>query len=549
MPQVQEQQKSAANAANVNANPAAAPRNQLAGMDYESQLAAVSPAATGANANAGATAKSSPAPRSPSPEPAAEKKEAGLPAASASAAVTFNSGKGLPKPVIAQIAAVVGSSSTSIDTAFVNAVANWQKGKGLPSDGKIGDISMSWLSMEPAGKGLDAYVKSNNVLFVGINPKSKEVESKQIAAATGAKGVTAVKGHKTQDAIDADGKKLDLGTPEGIKDFVNSLKGGLDDGRRAKLVDFISGSGARAKDEMAEMARQFHKAETGTALFTRVCLSGHSNGDWWWGDDNDGLRFSEMAVLSKIFPIATGQVRSLMLSACNTGQMGKLAQYKAIFPNVNDIWAYVGYSPDASSGSLKHIKSWEEATRFGKSPQAIHEARKQVAKGGGKNDKHVAVATYDDNNKETSYGTESEEAGYDYATLKATVDAQTASYDKAFDQGIIDKAALNVFYTKLQNLIGNFGGRLPDLAKYVKMLDRTLALRHWDNIAKNFMVNHGATVKSGYQAAGKPAVDYKGMARDKALTNIAGYPKPGDEAHNLLTEKLKNLDNIPVSWN
>lgn len=546
MPQVQEQKQSQANTARAADNAAAMPRTNLSGLDYDAQMAALSPNASAATA--GATAKSAPiAP--PPPTAAAEKKDEGLPAAKASAAVSFNSAKGLKPAVWAQIAGVVGSSSTTLDTALVQAVAAWQKGKGLGADGRVGDITMSWLSREAGGEGLDAHVKSNNVLFVGINPKSKNVEHGQIQSQTGSTGVTGVKGHKTQDAIDADGKQLDLSTPEGLTQFVSSLKGGLDEGRRAKLEEFINSSGGRTKDEMAEFARQLHRAETGATIFTRVCLSGHSNGDWWWGDDNDGLRFEQMAVLHEIFPIATGQVRSLMLSACNTGQMGKLAQYRSIFPNVNDIWAYVGYSPDAQGGSLKHIGSWEKATRFGSTPDKVHEARKQVAKGSGKNDKHVAVATYDEQGNETSYATESEEAADDFETLKATVDAQRPIYDKAFDQGVIDKTALNAFYTKLQNLIGNFGGQLDDLEMYQKMLERTLPLRHWDNVTKNFTQAHGATVKAGYEAAKKPVVSYQGMTRDKALGAIAAYPKPGDEAHNLLSEKLKNLDNIPVSWN
>jgi len=549
VPQVQEQQKSATNNANAVANAAATPRNQLAGMDYESQVAAVSPVTEGAAAKGGATAKSAPAPRPPAADASTKKEEQGLSGTDADAAVRFNTGKGLKAEVWAQIAGVVGSSTKANDATTAKAIAAWQKSKGLAADGKVGDISMSWLSMEAGGKGLEAYVKSNNVLFVGINPKSKDVEHNQIKQAQGDKGVTAVKGNKQQDTIDANGEKIDLSTKEGVDKFVQSLKGGLDDGQRKLLAGFITGTGARTKDEMAQLAQQFHKAETGTALFTRIVLSGHSTGYYWWGDDNEGLTFPEMAVLSKIFPKATGQVRSVMLSACNTGQMGKLEQYRAIFPNVQDIWAYVGYSPDASGGSLQHIKSWEAASRYGSGPAKLEQARAQVAKGGGKNDKHVAVATYGKDGKQASYKTSSEEAGDDFETLKATVDGQIPTYDAAFTQGVIDKPALNQFYTKLQNLIGNFAGQLSDVAKYQKMLDRTLALRHWDNIAKNFHTTHGATVKSGYEKAGKPPVSYLGLKRNVALGHIASYPKPGDDAHKLLDEKLKNLDNIPVSWN
>ncbi len=67
--------------------------------------------------------------------------------------------------------------------------------------------------------------------------------------------------------------------------------------------------------------------------------------------------------------------------------------------------------------------------------------------------------------------------------------------------GAAATAACGIVASVGPNLIGNFGGQLSDVDKYQKMLDRTLALRHWDNIAKNFHTTHGSTVKSGGDAA------------------------------------------------
>jgi hypothetical protein len=81
------------------------------------------------------------------------------------------------------------------------------------------------------------------------------------------------------------------------------------------------------------------------------------------------------------------------------------------------------------------------------------------------------------------------------------------------------------------------------------MLQRTLYLRHCDNITKEFTEVHGTEFRAGYEAAKSAPISYAGLKRDKALANIAAYPKAGDAAHTLLVTKLKNLDGIPMNWN
>ncbi|MCB9731360.1 MAG: DUF4157 domain-containing protein [Deltaproteobacteria bacterium] len=472
-----------------------------------------------------------------------------LPGNKAASAVAYNKGKGLKPAVWQQIATVVGSSSAAIDEELVRKIAAWQHGKGLDADGKVGDITMQWLSMEPAGKGLDAFVKANDILYLGMNPASRDKES-SLLASQGAK-VTAIKGSKEQGHLAVDGADVDLGTEDGVKAFVDSLKG-LPDGKKQQLTTFLKSADFMAKDELAEMARQLYRAETGQCLFKRVVLSGHSGGWSFWGDDNGYIPFSSLAVLHQIFPIATGQVEDLCMSACNTGQKGKLDQYKAIFPNVKSIWAYVGYSPDASSGSLRHVGNWEQASRgSGTNEEKLNAAREKVGRGGGKNDKHVAVYTNDQAGKE-SYATDSEYAAKDYETIKGTVDSQMGVYEAAFKDGNIDRAALSVLYSHLQNLVGNFARELgSDFEKYDLVLKRTLYLRYWDNVTKHFTETYGAAVKAGYEAASGTMPKWSGMTRDKALAAIASYPgKSGDEALTLLVEFLRDLnpEKVPVTW-
>jgi hypothetical protein len=476
---------------------------------------------------------------------AANTQAGALTAGQVASAITFNKGKNLKAEAWVQVAAVVGSSSKVVDATLVKAIAAWQAKMGLSADGKAGDITFGWLAQEPAGKGLENHVKSDNLLYVGLNPSSKNLEHNKLSG-QGAK-VTAVKGEAKQGHTKVGNETKDLGTDEGIKAFVDSLKGGLDDGKRQLLTGWLKSADYMATDEIAQLARALHTAECGQAIFTRAVLSGHSGGWSFWGDDNGEIRFEDLAIISKIFPKATGCVQDLCLSACNTGQSQKLAQYKAIFPNVKSIWAYVGYSPSAATGALTHIGTWEMATRGAHDEKKVDAGRDKIAKGSGKRDQNVATLAQGADGKE-SYKTSSPEAMQSYDTLKAVVDSGVGHFDKAYDQGLIDKQSLSVFYTNLQNLVGNFAYRLPDREKYETMLKKTLFLRYWENVTKKFMEGFGTKVKESYGSTAVPA--FSGMARDKVLGLIGTHPNPSHEGGKLLTQYLKELDPavIPATW-
>jgi len=481
-----------------------------------------------------------------------QKEEATTPApaeltpAKASAAVTFNKGKALPPATWAKVAAIVGSSSTVMDATLAKAIAKWQAKMGLAADGKCGDITMGWLAQEPGGVGLENNVKSDKILYLGMNPSSKDLEHSKLTG-QGA-DVVAAKGDRKQGNAKVDGQDTDLGTDAGVQKFVGSLLGGIDKGRRDMLATFLKNADFAAKDELAQLAKALNDAEAGRTIFTRAVLSGHSGGWSFWGDDNGYIPFDELAVVHKIFPKATGCVQDLMMSACNTGQGQKLDQYRAIFPNVKSIWAYVGYSPSAATGALAHMGSWEQATRGPLNEGKINAARDKMAtSAGGAKGKNVATEVKRDDGSK-SYKTSSPEAMQSFETLKALVDSGMPLYTAAYDKGIIDKQGLSVFYTNLQNLLGNFADRLPDAAKYEKIMKQTLYLRYWENVCKKFMEAYGTKVKAGYGTAAVPG--YATGSRDKVLSWISAYPKQGDEGHKLLVQYLSALDPdvLPVTW-
>ena len=140
-----------------------------------------------------------------------------------------------------------------MDVTLAKAIAAWQTAQGLTADGKVGDITMGWLAQEAGGTGLENLVKSDNVLYMGMNPASKDLEHKQLTNA-GA-NVTAVKGDRKQGNVKVEGRDTNLGTDEGIDTFIGSLVGGIDKGRRDQLKTFLKASDFMATDELAQLAK------------------------------------------------------------------------------------------------------------------------------------------------------------------------------------------------------------------------------------------------------------------------------------------------------
>ena len=127
---------------------------------------------------------------------------------------------------ITQIGKTLGVS-TELGDELVQATAKFQQAKGLDVDGYPGDFTLQWLSMHPNGKGagLEALVKSEDVLYMGMRSVSRNIEGAVVKATAGARDTTLVTGSRQQGTVIVDGSRVDLGTDEGIDTFVKSLEG------------------------------------------------------------------------------------------------------------------------------------------------------------------------------------------------------------------------------------------------------------------------------------------------------------------------------------
>ncbi|MBD91094.1 MAG: hypothetical protein CL940_12225 [Deltaproteobacteria bacterium] len=465
-------------------------------------------------------------------------------------ALTWCAGRDVPAEAWSQIAKVVGSSSTSLDATLVQKIAAWQQSRGLTADGLPGDVTMQWLSQEPQGDGLQGLIKNDKIAYLAFNPGSRGPEYNVIKGEVGAGGVAAATGRRQEDTALVNGQVVALDTDEGMDAFLGSLTP-LSAAKRDEIRAFLQEIGGKGMDELAQFVRILHSAETGRSVIKRVIFSGHSGGWSIWGDDNGTMDFDHLTKLVQIFPNAMGQVEDLMLSACNTGQVKKLDQYVAIFPNLRSIWGYVGYSPSAWTGALGHIKTWTQVSEGVMDPEKMQGGREEIAAGTGKRDLNIALWTRDAGGN-TDYQTASPYASRDYATVRSLVDSDMHHYTAAYSDGVISGSDLSRLYTNLQVMVGH-GSHSADGGgtDFELVMKHVLYLRYWSKICEHFMHHRGALVQQAYEAANVQMPELATMSRSDFLAHFRSLSlDQSSEGFVLLESTLYALNpaQIPDNW-
>jgi hypothetical protein len=165
---------------------------------------------------------------------------------------------------------------------------------------------------------------------------------------------------------------VDLTTKDGCKVFAASL--GLPPAQSDAVANVIHGAQS-GRDELAQIAQVWAKAEQGESIPNRLVLSGHSGGNTIYDGDgvNGGLSFASVKELADTLPAAAAQIEDVMISACSSGYDGANAQGRAElsdwsrhFPNLKTAWGYASpdehHSPSGPQAAM-HIGAWEVATR------------------------------------------------------------------------------------------------------------------------------------------------------------------------------------------
>jgi hypothetical protein len=182
---------------------------------------------------------------------------------------------------------------------------------------------------------------------------------------------------------DADGNALE--TKEQAADRLAALQS-LFLGQVGEDGERTGGLPEDVRDEMAGLVQTLQRVEQGEMRMDRMVISGHSFGDSVWsGVSGNDVSFAQFGELMAQFPQAQSGVEDLMLSACHTLENGDVVdnrdgqQYRDIFPELDSVWGYNGYSPNYEQGSPRHIRNWLRASA-GNDPNAVRRAAR--AQGG-----------------------------------------------------------------------------------------------------------------------------------------------------------------------
>lgn len=393
---------------------------------------------------------------------------------------------------------------------------------------------------------------NDNIVVVGMNETSQH-EVEQLRAR--GQNVTYVKDAKENDKLttrDATGTSVthDLSTEAGARSFALTL--GLPAEQTTKIADAIHGAGSDARDELAQVAQIWAKAEQGGQIPSRMVLSGHNVGSGVWGDDNGRLSFDSLAKLAEAMPKAARSVEDLHLSACYSGGQHLMEKYRAMFPNAKTIWAYTGSAPGSYSGATAHQSRWERATRGTK-----EDLDRAIADGTRKGE-NVAVWS-------VAHGYVDGKPPAPLAEVRAAVQGNEGTF-KRFQSGQekvqdTQSGPLRDYYNQVQRLLQHPDLPAAERAPLEARRDETIRLIYYSKtVAPKFAEHHASAIRDGFAAVGLPAPKFGELSRAEALAQIAQLeaklagtnPRPAaaERLLPLLQNGLRDLkpSAIPDGW-
>lgn len=380
--------------------------------------------------------------------------------------------------------------------------------------------------------------------YVGMNPDA----SKEIGALKGTS-------RETVRTTTGDAKlEARLKDATGIPDYV-SRDLGIDPGqgdRYQKAIDALTACDPVARDTLGELMRWMNQAEQGQISLDRLVLSGHSNGFQFWGDSarrnapqHPGTLILErdLGNVTSVFPGAAGQVRSIMFSACET--VGAVETVVRLFPNLDSVWAYAGFSPDIGQGSTAHIQTWARATEGVKTPT------KDVARGS------AAIWTKKDGFIVNDPGASSVESAY----TEAMAGFVGVGNPMIRGERPIDEPSLNELYERLHRVIAHPAATKDQKETMTQLMEVILRLRHWDKIRARFSATYGSELAEAYRQLELSPPDWASISRkgltahlevlDKAYESHPDATAAHDTIERLVHRGLARLDPelIPPDWN
>jgi len=399
--------------------------------------------------------------------------------------------------------------------------------------------------------------RNDDVLVLGMNPHP-ETEAEAIHRSNPRARVTTLQDTVRNDQVltsspEGGARLHDLKGEAGIQSFVATLE--LPWAQSQRVAAAIAGAGEDARDELAQLAQVWARAEKGGVIPSRLVLSGHSGGSSLWGEErgfkNGVLSRDHIAQLAAALPRAAAGVEDLCVAACYNGGQTSVAAWRAVFPQVRTVWAYQGSAPGAASGSMAHLARWEKATR-GEVDALQADAARGLRKG-----ENLAVWSRRDGYQTATVSANTDELRTRYATGQVT-------FERYFQgtEGVRDaqRGPLREHYNTLQSLLGRPEVSASERVGLERARDQTLRVLFYGNVAAHFQQAHHSSLQRGFAALGWSAPDFSQLGRGEALSVIHSFETelsrrhpPPPEARRLLpllTEGLRELrrDRVPENW-
>jgi hypothetical protein len=399
--------------------------------------------------------------------------------------------------------------------------------------------------------------RNDDTLVLGMNPHT-QAEAEAIQKSNPSARVTTVQDSFQNDQVRAKGpdggmRVHDLRMDAGIRSFVATL--GLPLAQGQQVAAAIASAGEDARDELAQLAQVWARAEKGGVVPSRLVLSGHSGGSGLWGEEgrfsNGVLSRRSLAMLAAAMPRAAAGVEDLCIAACYNGGETTMEAWRSLFPRLQTMWAYDGSAPGTFSGATAHLARWEKATRG-----EVDSLRPDLLRGLRKGE-NLAVWSRLGGHQTATVGASTA----DLRARQATGHATFARYFRG-DEVVRDaqRGPLREHYNTLQSLLGRPEIPASERAGLERARDQTLRLLFYGNVSARFQETHRAVIQRGFSALGLNVPNFSRLDRQGALALIQSFetelgrrnPRPVEAQRlmPLLTEGLRDLQRsrIPDNW-
>ena len=376
-----------------------------------------------------------------------------------------------------------------------------KKGTKIPGPSRTGAIvHLCYMSQE------------RPVVFFGMS-QSAHVESDVVKRGNRDKGgVTAI----INDERETSDLLRQLQDEERTRQLIDGLR--LSDHQARALVELIEQqSGGRERALLLRLARVYAEAERGCRTMARVVLSGESLAAEVFsrerGNAYASLDFQRFVQLRRIFPVASGQVRHVLMAACSCGHSKDIEVFLEMFPKAQTIMAYAGKGPNGPM-ARSDIAYWEAHTKTELIRSLAPIPKRRGDRGG-----EIRVSTW------------SVAEGYrgELKPLSRLMEAVERD-EPLFKERLLgtpepsddpDFGVVHDYYRSLTELVGrkdyiDESGR----AKYVAQREQAMRLRYWRIVRENFASEHADELRRGYNAAGLKIPDFSQLGRADLLAQI-----------------------------